>query len=98
MNNIKCIEENCYGCAACENICPSNAIEMKPDCGKYYSQMARSYELKAEYDFALSYAKEAVIVEPNEALFYQRGLDLAKRIGRADEIENFERKVKYFRV
>ena len=24
-------KENCYGCAACNSICPTNAIEMKPD-------------------------------------------------------------------
>lgn len=29
MNNISDINDNCYGCMACLNICPNNAIEMK---------------------------------------------------------------------
>lgn len=29
MNNIAIIKDNCYGCSACLNICPNNAIEMQ---------------------------------------------------------------------
>ena len=28
-NNISCIKSYCYGCSACFNICPNNAIEMQ---------------------------------------------------------------------
>ena len=75
-----------------------NAIEINPNCGKYYSQFSRSYEIKGDNALAMSFAKEACIVEPREPLFYQRALDLAKRLNLTDDIDNFERKVKYFRV
>ncbi len=29
MNNISIIKEHCFGCFACQNVCPSNSIELK---------------------------------------------------------------------
>lgn len=31
INNINSFENECYGCEACSNICPKNAIELKKD-------------------------------------------------------------------
>ena len=74
-------------------------ITLKPQGWQRVDELQRNSSKNSKNVFvAMSFAKEACIVEPREAVFYQRALDLAKRLNLADDIQNFERKVKYFRV
>ncbi len=73
------------------------AIRLSPEIGKYYSQIAKSYEIMGKMEIAMTWAKEACIVSGNDPLFLERAYELAQNANFKEDIRSFEVRLKYFK-
>lgn len=73
------------------------AIRLSPEIGKYYSQIAKSYEIMGKMEIAMTWAKEACIVSGNDPLFLERAYELAQNANFEEDIRSFEVRLKYFK-
>ncbi|MBR1976665.1 tetratricopeptide repeat protein, partial [bacterium] len=73
------------------------AIRLSPGIGKYYSQIAKSYEIMGKMEIAMTWAKEACIVSENDPLFLERAYELARAANFEEDIRSFEVRLKYFK-
>ncbi len=81
--------------AAIEHL--ETAIRLNPEVGKYYSQIAKSYEIMGKMEIAMTWAKEACIVSGNDPLFLERAYELARTANFEEDIRSFEVRLKYFK-
>lgn len=74
------------------------AIKLNPEVGKYYSQLAKSYEILGKLEIAMAWAKEACIVSGNEPVFLEQALEIARKAGFKEDERSFEVRLKYFKA
>ena len=74
--------------------CIYSAITLKPDCAKYYYQMARSYFGLEEYEDALLYSKEAIELNPDDISYKKQGYEIALKTGNKELISLYEKQLK----